>query len=129
MLAVDTNVIIRLLTEDDPAMTARAGKLFEQERIYLAKTVILETAWVLRPAYKFDPPEVVNAFERLLSLPNVTCEDTEAVTDAIQWTRRGMDFADALHLASSRAAAEFITFDRKFARRASAVADIKIRTA
>ena len=129
MLGVDTNVIIRLLTEDDPATTARAGQLFERERIYLAKTVILETAWVLRRAYEFDPAEIIHAFERLLSLPNVTCEDADAVTDAIQWTRRGMDFADALHLASSRAGAEFVTFDRKFARRASAVTDIKIRTA
>jgi len=129
VLAVDANLVLRLLTEDDPILTVRARELFERERIFVPKTVILEAGWVLGRSYNFSVMQILHAFERMLSLPNVTCEDAEAVTDAIQWARRGIDFADALHLASSRGAAQFVTFDRKFARRASAITDIKIRTA
>ena len=47
MVAVDTNVLVRLLTGDEPAQSARARAIFERETVLLAKTVILESEWVL----------------------------------------------------------------------------------
>ena len=52
MIAVDTNVLVRLLTGDDPAQTQRAVELFAQESILIPKTVLLETEWVLRYSYE-----------------------------------------------------------------------------
>ena len=124
MLAVDTNVVVRFLTADEPAQAARARTIFQHETVLLAKTVLLETEWVLRSLYRFDPVRIIDAFTSLLALPNVACEDIESVVSAIEWVRAGMDFADALHLAAARPAGRFATFDRKLIKSAANVADI-----
>ena len=126
MVAVDTNVVVRLLTGDDLAQAARARAIFEREEVLLAKTVILESEWVLRRLYRFGSGRIVEAFVALISLPNLICEDPTAVVDAIQWMRAGLDFADALHLASARPAGRFATFDGKLVRRAARIADIAL---
>jgi predicted nucleic-acid-binding protein len=112
VIAADTNVVIRLLTDDDPVQTARVRQLFETETIFLPKTMLLEAAWVLRRLYDLEPWLVARALTKLISLPNVVCEDEAAVRQALLWQRDGMDLADALHLASSRTASRFATFDR-----------------
>ena len=126
MVAVDTNVVVRLLTGDEPAQTARARAMFEREAVLLAKTVILESEWVLRRLYRFGSDRIADAFAALIGLPDLVCEDSGAVADAIQWMRDGMDFADALHLASARPAGRFATFDDKLAKRAAKIADIAV---
>jgi predicted nucleic-acid-binding protein len=125
MLAVDTNVVVRLLTDDEPLQTARAREIFERETVLLVKTVLLETEWVLRSLYAFEPSRIADAFATLIALPNLVSEDVSAVADAIEWMRKGMDFVDALHLASARQAGRFATFDRKLIKRAAEVTDIK----
>jgi predicted nucleic-acid-binding protein len=56
VVAVDTDIVVRLLTADDPRQTDRTRRLFEAETIFLAKTVLLATRWVLRrmqqPTYR-----------------------------------------------------------------------------
>jgi len=126
VVAVDTNVVVRLLTGDDLAQADRARAIFEREEVLLVKTVILESEWVLRRLYRFRSDRIVEAFVALISLPNLICEDPSAVVDAIQWMRAGLDFADALHLASARPAGRFATFDGKLARRAARIADIAL---
>ncbi len=113
MLAVDTNVVVRFLTDDDLAQAARARTIFQQETVLLVKSVLFETEWVLRSLYRFDPIRIIDAFTSLIALPNVECEDIGSVANAIEWVRTGMDFADALHLASATVAGRFATFDRK----------------
>jgi predicted nucleic acid-binding protein len=126
VVAVDTNVVVRLLTGDEPAETARARAVFEREDVLLAKTVILETQWVLHRLYRFGPERIAAAFAALIALPNLVCEDLAAVTDAIRWMNSGLDFADALHLASARPAGHFVTFDNKLAKRAAKISDIPV---
>jgi predicted nucleic acid-binding protein len=118
VLAVDTNVVVRFLTGDDPEQAARATALFRGEEIYLPKTVVLEVEWVLRRLYRFPPARVSEALARLVALPNVRVEDIAAVADAIRWSLDGIDFADALHIASSRNADGFATFDADLTKRA-----------
>ena len=126
MVAVDTNVLVRLLTGDEPAQTTRARAIFERETVLLPKTVILETEWVLRRLYRFGSARIADAFLALIALPDLVCEDMGAMADAIQWMRGGMDLADALHLASARPAGRFATFDDKLAQRAAKIADIAV---
>ncbi len=112
MIAADTNVVVRLLVNDDPGQTARARRLFETETIYLPKTVLLETEWVLRRLYRLASQQIIRSIDLLISLPNVEAEDEPLLRQALAWNQNGMDFADALHLASSRRATRFATFDR-----------------
>ena len=112
MLAVDTNVIVRLLVQDDPGQYQRARDIFGQASLFLTKTVLLEAAWVLRYGYRLQAAEVMTALEALISLPNLHLEAETEVRQAIAWHRDGMDFADALHLAASSRATAFLTFDR-----------------
>jgi predicted nucleic-acid-binding protein len=132
MLAVDTNVVIRFLVNDDAAQHKRAVALFGRHTIWLAKTVLLESEWVLRGVFGFAAAEIARAFEELRCLPDVRCEDSPAVSEAIAALANGMDFADALHFASRQEAGAtegFASFDTRFVKRASAHwPDADIRT-
>jgi predicted nucleic-acid-binding protein len=119
VIAADTNVIVRLLTGDEPRQTERARQLFETETVFLPKTVLLECEWVLRRLYRLERLAINRALEDLLSLPNVRGEDEPLLRQALAWNREGMDFADAVHLASSRTATRFATFDRPMIRAAT----------
>lgn len=118
MHAVDTNVLVRLLTGDDGAQTKRAAALFKKEPILIPKTVLLETEWVLRRLYRLEREAVVRAFRKLSGLGNVDLEQPLVVAQALQWCEYGMDFADALHLASSHNASKFATFDAQMKKSA-----------
>ncbi len=76
--------------------------------------MILESEWVLRFAYKFKTIEVCQAFRKLFGLPNVYIANESLVLQVIEWHEKGLDFADAFHLASSNHCTEFYTFDEKF---------------
>jgi predicted nucleic-acid-binding protein len=128
MIAIDTNVVIRLLTGDDPAQAARAKALFVGEVIFLPKTVILESEWVLRRLYKIDRVAALNALSGLASLSNVRCEDHQVVTDAFTWAGQGMDFADALHLASAHGTEKFATFDEGMVKAGKGTGTIEVVT-
>lgn len=116
MIAVDTNILIRLLTEDDQTPAVRS--VFAAGSIWIAKTVLLETGWVLRSHYGFDERAIRDAFTSLLGLENVHAEDEAAVGAALALTSHGMEFADALHLSSRPPGAIFVSFDRSFIRQA-----------
>jgi predicted nucleic-acid-binding protein len=118
MTAVDTNVVVRLLTGDDPKQAAAARALFASEPIWIAKTVLLETGWVLRSLYGFEESAIRDAFIKLLGLKNVQIEDESSVAAALALTAHGIEFADALHVSSKPPGAAFVSFDQAFVRRA-----------
>ena len=118
MTAVDTNVLVRLLTGDDPKQEAAARSLFAAGPIWIAKTVLLETNWVLRSLYGFDEGSIRLAFTKLLGLKNVRAEDESSVAAALALTVHGIEFADAMHLSSRPPDAVFVSFDKAFVRRA-----------
>lgn len=121
MIGIDTNLVVRLLTHDDPQQAQYTVKLFEKNTIFIAKSVLLETEWVLRYTYQFDTHIILNAFKKLLGLPQITVEDPQVISQALQWYETGFDFADALHLASSQRAEKFATLDKKLVRKAKKV--------
>lgn len=118
MTAVDTNVVVRLLTADDPKQAAAARFLFASQEIWISKTVLLETAWVLRSLYGFEERAIHDAFTKLLGLKNVNAEDESSVAAALALTVHGIELADALHASSRPAGAAFVSFDQAFVRRA-----------
>ena len=120
MTGLDTNVIVRVLTADDPTQTAVATAALRQPA-WLAKSVILETAWVLGFTYDFTPDQIAAALRKLTQLQLLEIEDRAQVGLALTWFEQGFDFADALHLASAGPSLQFATFDRSFAKRANAL--------
>ncbi len=118
MIALDTNILVRLLTRDDREQAGRAVKALRGRRLFLAKTVLLETEWVLRFSYALSAGVIHRAFTRVLGLASLEIEDRESVLLALEAYAQGIDFADALHLASSRASASFLTFDRDLGKAA-----------
>lgn len=117
MIAVDTNVLVRLLTNDDPQQARRVAKLMESNEIFIPKTVLLETEWVLRHAYGIGRNAIMEGFQKILGLPNVTVKDPQAMSQAVLWCTQGFEFADALHLASSIKAEKFANFDITFTKK------------
>jgi len=116
MTAVDTNVVVRLLTEDDPKQAAAARSLFAAGPIWIAKTVLLEAGWVLRRLYGFEESAIRDAFSRLLGLENVHAEDESSAAAALALTAHGIEFADAMHLSSRPPGSTFVSFDKSFVR-------------
>ncbi len=116
MHGVDTDIIVRYLTGDDPAQAAKARSLIGQKPVFVPRTVLLEAEWVLRGVYDVPPEQIIPALRALAGLPGVSVEDAVLVAKAMDWAEAGMDFADALHLAAAAECEGFLTFDKRFAR-------------
>ena len=118
MTAVDTNVLVRIVVNDHPAQSARAAEfLRQQDRVFLAKTVLLEVEWVLRSAYRLGRREILAILRGILAMGSAEVEDEAAVVQAMRWYEEGLDFADSLHVASA-GTQRFVTFDVALQRRA-----------
>lgn len=118
MIAIDMNVLVRLLIADDAAQARRARRLVEKSEVLVSSTVLLESEWVLRSAYGIEPGAISAAFRGFLGLPNVASDVPAALAEALDRYDAGYDFADALHLASAHKASSFYTFDKRLVRRA-----------
>jgi predicted nucleic-acid-binding protein len=127
VLAVDTNIFVRYLTRDDAEQFAKASALIRTEDLYVCTTVLLETEWVLRRAYRFSRERVIATLVAFAGLPRVTLEDPAAAANALERARNGMDFADALHLAKAQHCEVFLSFDRRFAAVANTLGEAKVR--
>jgi predicted nucleic-acid-binding protein len=124
--ALDTNILARFFVDDgdDPeAMAQRPAAIAAMaERSFVPVTVLLEFEWVLRGFYELPPKDIVRVLRALASVEHITLEDRDAVLTAIDGFAKGLDFADALHLARSARASAMLTFDRRLAKRAGALA-------
>ena len=119
MTAVDTNVLVRLLTGDDHKQAAAARSVFAAGPIWIAKTVLLETSWVLGSLYRFEENAIHETFTKLLRLGNVHVEDEASVVAALRLSEHGVGLADALHLSNRPSGAAFVSFDQSLVRRAT----------
>ena len=123
MIAIDTNILVRHLVNDDLAQARAARELIESltpERPgFICREVAIEVVWVLERSYKFPRTRIVAALEQLAASNNIVIESSEDVaTAAAAYEERRADFADLMILAASeRAKARpLYTFDRRFAR-------------
>jgi len=89
--------------------------------------VLLETEWVLRRGYRFSRERVIAALAAFAGLPRVTLQNAELTAKTLDWAQRGMDFADALHLAQAQECEAFVSFDQRLAAVATALSEVKVR--
>ena len=114
MRAIDTNVVVRYLTGDDPVQGPRARAAVDAGSVFASTTVLLESEWVLRSVYGFSALEVAQALRDFAGLPGVSVENPVLLAEALLRAERGMDFADALHLGAAARCEAMLTFDRRF---------------
>lgn len=116
MIALDTNILARFLLKDDDAQFKLSRELLARPEMYTAPvTVMLELVWVLE-SYDCTRDEVLQGLRSLLGLPNFKPKSFEVLCRALKWYEAGMDFGDALHLASSEGDAAFVSFDKAFGK-------------
>ncbi|WP_414040086.1 type II toxin-antitoxin system VapC family toxin [Acidithiobacillus sp. M4-SHS-6] len=126
MIAIDTNILVRLLTRDNEEQYEASHKLFSSKELFIPDTVILETEWVLRYAYELEPVEVCAALRGVFGLENVHLANAQTIALAISWHEQGLDFADAFHLSLCQGHEALKTFDEKFAKKAKALTDCRV---
>ncbi len=119
MIAFDTNLLVRAVVADEPSQVAIVRDLIRQDVIFISRTVLLETEWVLRAVYKKSRADLLEFFRALLEIDNTEIEGSNEVGQALDWYALGADFADALHLAScSLRHCRVHTFDKGFCKAA-----------
>ncbi|MGV6874805.1 PIN domain-containing protein [Pseudochelatococcus sp. B33] len=123
MIALDTNVLVRFLMQDDLTQAAAANEaiagLTVDEPGFLCREVMVELVWVLERAYKCTRAEIGAALEGLLAAPEIEVEGADAAGAALfQYRDEGLGFADLMIAAAARRAGaiRLVTFDRKAAR-------------
>jgi predicted nucleic-acid-binding protein len=119
MRAVDTNVLVRLITRDDPKHTT-AAESFIEKGAWISPLVLAEAIWVLDSVYELNPKEQAIAIEMLLNHRSLVLHNRETVTAALELFRErpALGFSDCLILESARKAGHLPlgTFDRNLAK-------------
>jgi predicted nucleic-acid-binding protein len=119
MRAVDTNVLVRLATRDDPAQTS-AAEDFVAGGAWVSQLVLVEAMWVLASVYKLGPEKIATAVEMLLNHRELTLQETEIVRAALRLfkDRPAVGFSDCLILEVARKAGHLPlgTFDRELSK-------------
>jgi predicted nucleic-acid-binding protein len=121
MIGVDVNILVRYAIKDEPQQTIIATDFLAKHSCFVLKTVLLELVWVLGSSsgYGLSRELVLKRVKHILGLPNIVMQDADHVALALEWYEAGMDFADALHLASSSELTAFATFDKKISNKAN----------
>jgi predicted nucleic-acid-binding protein len=119
MRAIDTNVLVRLIARDDSRQAAAAER-FVAEGAWVSVLALAEATWVLTTVYQLTSKELAKAIEMLLNHRDLTLQDPEAITAALELFRDkpGLGFSDCLmlHLARRSGHVPLGTFDRNLAK-------------
>ena len=119
MHAVDTNVLVRLVTRDDARQVA-AAEAFVVKGAWVSHLVLAEAMWVLASVYDLEPAEIAIAVEMLLNHRDLTLQDPDVVTAALDQFRKRprLGFSDCLVLEIARKAGHLPlgTFDRELGK-------------
>jgi predicted nucleic-acid-binding protein len=123
VIALDTNVLVRFLVQDDPLQAQLATKVIDQltddAQGFVSREVLIELVWVLERAYRLGRAEIAVALDGLLSATELDIEGSDEVAPALELYRNnGFGFADLMIAAAARRACanELVTFDRKASR-------------
>ena len=123
MIALDTNVVVRFLVQDDVGQAKIAGEIMDQLTDaapgFIGREVVVELVWVLERAYSYERTDIATALDGLLSARELLLEDADDIGPALErYRNEGFGFADLMIAAAARraGAVELVTFDRKAAR-------------
>jgi predicted nucleic-acid-binding protein len=119
MLAIDTNILVRLVARDDIAQV-KAAEQFVGKGAWISHLVLAETLWVLDSVYELSRAQIATAVDMLINHQDLTLQDAEVVASALRHyrSRSAVEFSDCLVLEIARKAGHLpvATFDRNFAK-------------
>lgn len=119
MRAVDTNVLVRLITRDD-ARQAASAEVFVENGVWVSILALTEATWVLATVYRLSAPDLAAAVEMLLNNKYLTLQDSDVVGLALEAfrSRPALGFSDCLILQLAKKAGHLPlgTFDRTLAK-------------
>ncbi len=110
MIGLDTNVLVRYLTQDHPDQSVRANRLIEsrcttEDPGRIALMVLCELVWVLRGAYGYQKSLVVETLDQILSSRELVVENAHIAASALSSYKKGpADFSDYVIISSNREA-------------------------
>jgi len=124
MIGLDTNILVRYLTQDDPIQSPKARQIIERRLTeekpgFVSIVAMVETVWVLERGYGLTPREIVAAVERMLQTDVLVVENEQEVFTAMIALKDGQgSFADAViaALGARMGCSCTLTFDRKALR-------------
>ncbi len=116
MISVDTSVLLRYVIKDHARLSPLALAIITDNACFVSKAALMEMVFTLESVYRKSRDEIVTALRTIFGLTTVTVESQSVTAHAITWYAGGMDFGDAMILASSAGLDKVATFDRDFQR-------------
>ena len=124
MKALDTNILIRFLLNDEPEQSDKVHNLFlnaqkREERLFVGQLTLLETVWVLESRYRFSRENLLSSLKKLFSLPVLAFEKAEMLEEYAEIAMSsGVELSDLLIALSAKSShcETTLTFDRKAAK-------------
>jgi predicted nucleic-acid-binding protein len=113
--AIDTNIVARIILQDDPIQFQKASE-FCAGGVIIPLSVSLELEWVLRSRYRMPREAIVASFRALFSAAHFNFDNEAGMIWAIERYASGADFADMVHLLMAASADTFVTFDQSLVR-------------
>jgi len=117
LIGLDTNVLVRYLTQDDAAQAARSAKVIDQAAaagLFISSIVVCELVWVLEDAYRQNRAQIAQVLERILQTAQFTFENKDLLWQSLDEYRNGKaDLSDYLlgRIAQSAGCSHTVTFD------------------
>ena len=128
MIAVDTNIVLRLILNDDLKQVDAIRELMQSHQLFVSLTVLLESGWVLENRYRMPRQDVAAALDDVAALEGIAISRPALVEWAVNRYRAGGDLADMIHLVSAAKTDGFATLDRRVAHSAGPNGPVPIET-
>lgn len=124
MIGIDTNVLVRYISQDDPSQARKATTIIEREctessQGFISVVVLIELVWVAESCYAASRDEVASIVRRVLESRQLLVQEAESVWKALSdFERTKSDFADCMvyRLAARAGCTKTVTFDKKATR-------------
>ena len=126
MIALDTNVLARVILNDDPSQYPAARQALAGDGVLVTATVVLELIWVLRSIASLTDDEIRDAIRVIAAWPSVTVVSSSACDEFLHLWAGGLDAEDAAHLAFVDEVKAFVTFDHALVKRAKKLGSIVV---
>lgn len=116
MIGLDTNILVRYITQDDAQQSQRANQIIEQccskaSTGYIAQVVLCELVWVLHRAYGYDKQQVISVLDQILVTTEFTVEYEDLARKALEaWRKGAAGYSDYLLVFANQAAGCELTY-------------------
>ncbi|MBA3505793.1 MAG: type II toxin-antitoxin system VapC family toxin [Betaproteobacteria bacterium] len=121
MISLDSSILLRYITKDNARLAPVALAIITDNACFVSKAALMEIVFTLESVYRKSRDEIVTALRTIFGLTTVTVESQSVTAHAITWYAAGMDFGDAMILASSAGSDKVASFDRDFQRLAARI--------